>query len=70
MTQHERFKEVRQFIGALELKATIFRSDHASNQLVLRGVLNKDKEKLLKQIDTAIEHPEEARLRTEWIRPF
>lgn len=70
MDQHERFLEMRQFIGALQLKSTIFRSDHASNQLVLRGTLDKDKERLLKEIDLAIEHPEEAHLRPEWIRPF
>lgn len=70
MDQHERFLEMRQFVGALELKSTVFRSDHASNQLVLKGTLGKDKERLLKEIDLAIEHPEEARLRPEWIRPF
>lgn len=70
MSQYERFKEVRQFIDALELKSTIFRSDHASNQLVLKGILGKDKNRLLEQIDTAIEHPEKAHLRAEWIRPF
>lgn len=70
MNQHERFLEMRQFVGALELKSTIFRSDHASNQLVLKGTLGKDKERLLQEIDLAIEHPDEARLRPEWIRPF
>ncbi len=70
MNQHERFIELRQMIGALELKSTIYRSDHASNQLVLKGVLGKDKEKLLAQIDLAIEAPEQARLRPVWIRPF
>lgn len=70
MTQHERFREIRQFVGALELKSTIFRSDHASNQLVLKGTLGKDKQRLLDQIDLAIECPEKAHLRAEWIRPF
>lgn len=70
MNQHERFLEMRQFVGALELKSTIFRSDHASNQLVLKGTLGKDKEHLLQEIDLAIEHPDEAHLRPEWIRPF
>ena len=70
MDQHERFIELRQFVGALELKSTIFRSDHASNQLVLRGTLGKDKARLLKEIDIAIETPERANLRAEWIRPF
>ncbi|RJX34105.1 MAG: radical SAM protein [Oxalobacter sp.] len=70
MNQHERFIELRQMIGALELKSTIYRSDHASNQLVLKGVLGKDKEKMLAQIDLAIEAPEQAKLRPVWVRPF
>ena len=70
MTQQERFREIRQFVGALELKSTIFRSDHASNQLVLKGTLGKDKQDLLDRIDLAIERPEKAHLRAEWIRPF
>jgi radical SAM superfamily enzyme YgiQ (UPF0313 family) len=70
MDQHDRFREVRQLMGALELKSTIFRSDHASNQLVLKGVLGKDKQKLLDQIEQAIERPDQTRLRPEWIRPF
>jgi len=70
MDQHERFQEVRQLMGALELKSTIFRSDHASNQLVLKGVLGKDKQKLLDQIDLAIERPDEIDLRPVWVRPF
>ena len=70
MNQHERFLEMREFVNALELKSTIFRSDHASNQLVLKGTLGKDKERLLQEIDLAIEHPDEAQLRPEWIRPF
>ena len=70
MDQHQRFIELRLMMSALELKSTIYRSDHASNQLVLRGTLNKDKEKLLTQIDTAIKTPERAGLRPVWIRPF
>ena len=70
MDQHERFREVRQLMGALELKSTIFRSDHASNQLVLKGVLGKDKQKLLDQIDLAIAAPQAAKLRPVWVRPF
>ncbi len=70
MDQHERFREVRLLMSALDLKSTIFRSDHASNQLVLKGVLGKDKQKLLDQIDLAIERPDETDLRPVWIRPF
>ena len=70
MDQQERFKELRTFVGALELEQTIFRSDHASNQLVLKGTLGKDKDALLAQIDTAIAAPARAQLRPVWIRPF
>ena len=70
MDQHARFRELRQLVGALELKSTIFRSDHASNQLVLKGVLGKDKQKLLDQIELAVERPDQTILRPEWIRPF
>lgn len=70
LDQHALFKELRTFVGALELEQTIFRSDHASNQLVLKGVLGKDKQALLAQIDTALNAPEQARLRPVWIRPF
>ncbi len=70
MSQQERFKELRTFVGALELENTVFRSDHASNQLALKGTLGRDKEELLAQIDTAIEAPQKARLRPVWIRPF
>ena len=70
MTQHERFKELRTFVGALELEHTVFRSDHASNQLALKGTLGRDKDELLAQIDTAIEAPQKAHLRPVWVRPF
>ena len=70
LNQQELFKELRTFVGALELEQTIFRSDHASNQLVLKGTLGKDKEALLTQIDTAISAPQQAALRPVWIRPF
>jgi radical SAM superfamily enzyme YgiQ (UPF0313 family) len=62
------FKEMRRFIGQLELKDTVFRSDHASNWLVLKGVLGRDKDRLLQQLDTAIHHPDQARLRPDWAR--
>lgn len=52
-------REVRTFIDATELKNSIFRSDHASNHLILKGVLGKDKIKMLNQIDQAIKHFEQ-----------
>ena len=62
------FREMYQLLDALNLKQTIFRSDHASNYLTLKGTLGKDKEKLLASVGTAIERPDEANLRAEWQR--
>lgn len=64
----ELFREMETFLTALELKNTIFRSDHASNYLVLKGVLGKDKESLLNIIRTAIHQPGRIPLREEWQR--
>jgi len=55
-------KEMKILLEATELENTIFRSDHVSNHMVLKGVLGKDKYRLLEQIDTSIayfnNHPE------------
>jgi radical SAM superfamily enzyme YgiQ (UPF0313 family) len=68
LTQHELFCEMERFLGQLELKRTIFRSDHASNWLVLKGTLGADKERLLQQVREAIAQPEAAHLRPAWAR--
>ena len=55
-------REMKTLIAATELETTIFRSDHVSNHLILKGVLGKDKSRMLQQIDDAIvyfgNHPE------------
>ncbi|MGO8739770.1 radical SAM protein [Rhodoblastus sp.] len=60
--------EMERFISALELKRTIFRSDHASNWLVLKGVLGADKARLLERLRAALAAPESAPLRPAWAR--
>jgi hypothetical protein len=55
-------------LDELELENTIFRSDHASNYLVLKGVLGKDKPRLLQTVRSALERPGSVRLREEWMR--
>jgi radical SAM superfamily enzyme YgiQ (UPF0313 family) len=62
------FAEMERFLGALELKKTVFRSDHASNWLVLKGTLGADKARLLDQVRAAIAAPETAGLRPDWAR--
>ncbi len=61
-------KEMDMLISSLQLQKTIFRSDHASNYLVLRGTLNRDRERLLGQIRQAIADPAAAPFRPEWQR--
>ena len=57
LNQIEQLKEMQIFIENTNLKETIFRSDHASNHLILKGVLGKDKESFLQKIDDAIKNP-------------
>ena len=68
LDQQQLFREVERLLQGLELNDTVFRSDHASNYLVLKGNLGADKARLLAQVRQAIERPEQARLRQEWQR--
>jgi len=61
-------KEQRLFISELNLENVVFRSDHASNYLSLKGILNRDKKRMLQELDEAIENPRGAGLREEWMR--
>lgn len=64
----ELIEEMEIFLKNLNLENSIFRSDHASNYLILKGILNRDKETLLKNIRNVLNNPESARLRQEWER--
>ena len=62
------FREIERFIEQLDLKRTVFRSDHASNWLVLKGTLGADRERLLAEVRSAIARPDQAPLRPAWAR--
>lgn len=62
------FRELEWLLEDLQLTDTVFRSDHASNYLVLRGILGADKPGLLRRVREAIDDPRNARLRQEWQR--
>ena len=68
LSQQELFVEMAQFLQALELKRTVFRSDHALNWLILKGVLGAEKDRLLLEVKNAIDRPESSRLRPDWQR--
>jgi radical SAM superfamily enzyme YgiQ (UPF0313 family) len=62
------FREMIWLLDELDLEDTIFRSDHASNYLVLKGTLNKDKPRLLETVRMALDRPDAVPLRPEWMR--
>ena len=47
--------ETRLLIEHLDSEGSVFRANHASNYLILKGTLNRDKAALLKKIDAALE---------------
>lgn len=53
-TAIEQALELKLFLEHLHLENSIFRSDHVSNNIVLKGVLSKDKRKLLDTIDSSL----------------
>ena len=68
LSQQGLFEEIRLFLENLELEKTVFRSDHASNYLVLKGILGRDKVSMLEQVNLAISSPGAVPIRAEWMR--
>jgi len=64
----ELMQEMLLLVSELDLTRTVFRSDHASNWLALRGTLGADKTRLLDELRQAIARPEAAGLRPAWAR--
>ncbi len=63
LTQPQVLEETRLLVEHLDSPGSVFRMNHASNYLVLKGTLNEDKEAMLRTIDAA-EH-DLSRLRPE-----
>lgn len=62
----ELLKEMLDIIKSLDLKKTVFRSNHASNYLPLEGRFPKDKENLVNLLDSALKG--KISLRPEFLR--
>ena len=60
--------ELRTFLAGLELRGTVFRSNHASNYLALAGNLPRDREALLGVLDAVLADPRAARFTPEGLR--
>lgn len=54
LTKLELFQEMKILMENLNLNKTIFRSDHASNHLILKGILGRDKARISNEINLAI----------------
>ena len=63
LTQPQVLRETRLLVENLDSPGSVFRMNHASNYLVLKGTLNQDREAMLRTIDAA-EH-DLSRLRPE-----
>ncbi|HCT63941.1 MAG TPA: radical SAM protein [Lachnospiraceae bacterium] len=50
---NEILQEMRLFIETVDAEGTVFRANHASNYISLKGTFNRDKEIMLKQIEQA-----------------
>jgi radical SAM superfamily enzyme YgiQ (UPF0313 family) len=64
----ETARELREFVAALDLDGSIFRSNHASNWLALGGTLRKDQAALAEALDTVLRHPDRVRFPQAWQR--
>ena len=66
LTQAEVLRETRLMVEHLDSPGSVFRMNHASNYLSLRGTLNRDKEAMLRTIEAAEQG--RTRLRPEELR--
>ncbi len=64
----ETLVEIRDIIKGIDKKGILFRTNHASNYLPLKGTISEDKSKLIKILNDAIENPEDAPIRPEFLR--
>ena len=55
LTAPEVLKETELFLQNVDSEGTVFRANHASNYLTLKGTLNRDRDALLGQIAAALE---------------
>jgi len=68
LTPIELARELRRFLGGLDLDGAVFRSNHASNFLALAGTLRKDQAKLVGFLDAVLADPEAAPFRPDSLR--
>ncbi len=63
LTSHEILRECRRLLECIDANGVIFRANHISNYLALAGTLQKNKSRLLSEIDDALRLREHYRIR-------
>ncbi|MFW9768735.1 MAG: radical SAM protein [Candidatus Thorarchaeota archaeon] len=61
-------RELRILVENLELSNCVFRTNHASNYLPIRGTLNRDKDALLQILNNTISTDDKSQLRPGYLR--
>lgn len=64
----ETLVEIREIIKGVNVRGIIFRTNHASNYLPLKGTISEDKVRLINILNMAIEDPTGSLLRPEFLR--
>jgi radical SAM superfamily enzyme YgiQ (UPF0313 family) len=54
LTEYQAVEELRAMVQGLELESTVFRANHSSNILPMEGRFPKDKDRLLRELDTLL----------------
>ena len=68
MSPMEILGELKVLVDGLELSNCVFRTNHASNYLPIRGTLNADKDAILKVLSDTIQNEDTSRLRPSYLR--
>ena len=56
LTPYEYLQEQKLFLENVDSEGTVLRSNHASNYVALAGTLNRDRQKMIAQLDFALKH--------------
>ncbi|MGI5882293.1 MAG: radical SAM protein [Dethiobacteria bacterium] len=67
-TPLEILDEIKMMVEGLEVSNCVFRANHASNYLPLKGTLPGDKQKIIATLDTMLRDRDVGRLRPEYLR--
>lgn len=66
LTPIQDLKEIKLMLEKVSLTNCIYRSNHASNYVMLKGILNRDRQKLISVLERALSNPD--LLRPEFLR--